>query len=78
MVGGELEGTRTRGGEREGSINIPDKRGSNFNYSEERRYTLVTLCNGAVRLFGVSSVAPARSFVYTTPPRTRGRTWVRT
>ncbi|KAG7210385.1 hypothetical protein KM043_011918 [Ampulex compressa] len=44
-----------------GSINILEKRGSNFNYSEERRYTLVTLCNGAERLFGVSSVALART-----------------
>lgn len=61
----ERERKRKRGGGTGGSINILDKRGSNFNYSEERRYTLVTLCNGAVRLFGVSSVAPARSFLHT-------------
>lgn len=47
------------------SINILEKRGSNFNYSEERRYTLVTLCNGAECLFGVSSVVSALYHSYT-------------
>lgn len=46
------------------SINILEKRGSNFNYSEERRYTIVTLCNGAECLFGVSSVVFALSHSY--------------
>lgn len=50
------EGEKEREGqEKAGSINILEKRGSKFNYSEERRYTLVTLCNGAECLFGVSS-----------------------
>lgn len=46
------------------SINILEKRGSNFNYSGERRYTFVTLGNGTDCLFGVSSVVFVLCYSY--------------